>query len=446
MKKIFFIYCFAVTSASALCQTKYNHNWPLGYGPSNPALGYGGSLIQFTLASPQVSFFDIKFAYSGDNANISDKNGNLIAYTNGCQIQNHEHTLMENGDDINPGILHQQQCTQVSGYSNDQGALFLPKPGSDSLYFLFHLKMNDDGSVIRQLLYSVIDAHTNSGLGKVTLKNELLHEDTLTGMIAACRHANGRDWWLVVQENYRNLNVPLAAEGKYHLYLFDPFGIHYTGEQQIGKLWTPQNWVGQSCFSPDGRKYAIGNIYNGVNVFDFDRCSGILSNPLHFNFLLDTTYAMGLAFSPNSRFLYVTTGLTILQFDLELPNPETNKQVVAFYDGFSSPFPTTFYQLGLAPDDRIYGSCSNSANIIHVINDPDKLGSDCQVKQHDLQLPTYHAYTIPNFAHYRLYDLPGGPCDTLGIDTPVAVTTPPKREMPMTLAPNPAGDVLTSIW
>ena len=72
-------------------------------------------------------------------------------------------------------------------------------------------------------------------------------------------------------------------------------------------------------------------------------------------------------------------------------------------------------------------------------------GVACQAEPSGVKLPTYHAYTIPNFAHYRLYDLPGSPCDTLGIDTPVAVavTTPPKREMPMTLAPNPAHNTLT---
>lgn len=446
MKNILTACLILAAGLPATGQNKHNYNWPLGYGPGNPALNYGGSLVAFSSGIPEVSYFNIQFAYSGDNTNISDKNGKLVAYTNGCQIQNREHVLMENGEDINPGIAHQQQCSQVSGYSNDQGSLFLPMPGSDSLYFLFHLRDWGGGSIVKDLMYSVVDISVNNGLGEVLEKNQLLLTDTLTGMITACRHANGRDWWLVVQENYKNLSVPAGAKGKYYLHLFDPYGVHYAGEQQIGKLWTAQSWVGQSCFSPNGSRYAIGNIYNGINLFDFDRCSGVFSNPLHLGFSPDTTYAMGMAFSPNSRFLYVTTGLTIVQFDLVAPDVESSKQTVAVYDGYLSPFPTTFYQLMLAPDDKIYGSCTSSSDVLHVIHQPDSPGLDCQIEQHGLQLLTYHAYTTPNLAYHGLYDEQNTICDSLGIDgpPPVAVKEPGgEDDIKMVIIPNPASHVVT---
>lgn len=345
---------------------------------------------------------------------------------------------MENGDGINPGIVHQQQCSEVSGYSFDQGSLFLPKPGSDSLYYLFHLKEEDGGSISRHLLHSVVDASANGGLGRVVFKNEFLRQDTFSGMISACRHANGRDWWVVVQENHRQFTLPpLEAKGKYHFYLFDPYGIHYQGEQRINRLFSYNSWIGQSCFSPDGTRYAMGNYDNGVNLFDFDRCTGELSNPRHLEFSRDTVGSMGLAFSPNSRFLYVTTGLWILQYDMEADDVAASKLAVAYYDGAWAPLPTTFYHLALAPDGKIYGTASFGAYALHIIHQPDQLGVGCQVEQHGLLIPTNHKYTTPNFPHYRLYDVPGSVCDSLGVDAPVVGAGEPLEREDVVLYPNP---------
>ncbi|MDO8969783.1 MAG: T9SS type A sorting domain-containing protein [Saprospiraceae bacterium] len=412
-------------SASTFAQRNHDYNWIFGYGPSNPELHYGGVQVSFEMGYPNASYFDIEFSFSGDNTVVSDKNGILIAYSNGCQIQNRNHHLMENGDDINPGIVHQQQCSNVSGYSFDQGSLFLPKPGCDSIYFMFHLREEDGGSIVRHLLYSVLDASFNNGLGKVIVKNEPLRSDTLTGMITACRHANGRDWWIVVQENYRNFSIPPGANGQYHFFLFDPQGVHYQGEQQLGKLFTARSAVGQSCFSPDGSRYAIGNIHNGVNLFDFDRCTGTLSNPRYLDLKADSVVAMGLAFSPSSRYLYVTTGLWILQYDMEANDVEASKVNVAEYDGFLSQLPTTFYHLALGPNGKIYGSSHFGTDVLHIIHQPDEPGLACEVEQHGLKMPAYHKYTMPNSPQYRLYDIPGSVCDSLGIDAPVvSVVTP----------------------
>jgi hypothetical protein len=316
-------------------------------------------------------------------------------------------------------------------------------PGNDSAYLLFHMTKMTAGSVVWRLLYSAIDASANNGLGKVAQKNVLLEQDTFTDMLTAVRHANGRDWWLMVMENHKNLNIPPGAKGKYHRYLVDPYGIHGPTEQQTGKLWSPENYIGQACFSPDGSKYAIVNIINGVHLFDFDRCTGLLSNFVHIDLSQDTVWFSGTAFSPDSRLLYIATGLHVLQFDLWASDIAASKKTVATYDGYLSPFPTTFFQLMLAPDQKIYGTAPNGVDVMHVIHQPNQLGVACQVEQHGLQLPTKHNFTIPNFAYYRLYDEPGTVCDSLGINgPPVAVAEVEETKMVMTLAPNPAHNQL----
>lgn len=51
---------------------------------------------------------------------------------------------------------------------------------------------------------------------------------------------------------------------------------------------------------------------------------------------------------------------------------------------------------------------------------------------------------IPNFPHFRLYDLPGSSCDTLGIDGPVAAGEPAGRgTATITVWPNPAQETCT---
>ena len=113
-----------------------------------------------------------------------------------------------------------------------------------------------------------------------------------------------------------------------------------------------------------------------------------------------------------------------------------------------SPFETYFFQARLAPDGKIYIVSTNTNNILHVIHNPDSLGLACNVEQHGVILPALTSYLMPNYAHYRLYDLPGSPCDTLGIDTPtsVAAQEPKMTDVALEIAPNPADGRLVLQW
>lgn len=68
------------------------------------------------------------------------------------------------------------------------------------------------------------------------------------GKLSACKHANGKDWWVIVLEYNTN---------KYHRYLLNKDGIKEIGVQAVGDK--DANGVGISVFSPDGTKYARHN-------------------------------------------------------------------------------------------------------------------------------------------------------------------------------------------
>ena len=70
------------------------------------------------------------------------------------------------------------------------------------------------------------------------------------------------------------------------------------------------------------------------------------------------------------------------------------------------------------------------------------------MEQHGVILPALTSYLMPNFANYRLYDLPGSPCDTLGINTPASVAgqEPQTNDAGLEIGPNPADGRLVLQW
>ncbi|MFM9950608.1 MAG: T9SS type A sorting domain-containing protein [Saprospiraceae bacterium] len=342
------------------------------------------------------------------------------------------HEIMLNGEEINPGYVHNSYCGSL-GYPYRQGLMALPQPNSDSLYYLFHLRRNDQ-LYITDFMYSLVDGSGDNGLGEVTEKNTLLFQDTFVDQLQAVRHGNGRDWWVV---------APKVGSNIHYLFLLSPQGVEGPFVRQAGVEWNDYYWSGQAIFSPDGSKYIRVNPFNGIHIFDFDRCSGELYNPVNLEFVGDTIgggTGAGVSVSPNNRYLYVSLSTKFYQYDLWAADIGASRQLIAVYDGFLSFLPTTFFQHMLAPDGKIYVTSTNGVNRLHVIHNPNEPGTACNLEQHGIRLPTFHAFAAPNFPHFRLYDLPGSPCDTLGIST--ADKEPERQEAGIRVFPNPADGVV----
>jgi PKD repeat protein len=389
---------------------KHDYVWLMGYDTSLIVPGGDGLVMDFNETPVFIYYEQRDMNFQRTNASICDTAGNLLFYTNGIYIANAQHEPMENGEGLNPGQLTSDFAQY--GQPVPQAALILPLPESDSIFLLIHLNREYTGvvnpsTITEELFYSKIDISANNGDGKVLEKNQLILNDTLdSGKLTTVRHANGRDWWLLVQKYDTNL---------FYRFLITPEGIIQMSFQQIGD--NLYSGLGQSVFSPDGSKYVhftTKNIALGqfVNIFNFDRCTGLLSDPRYVTYN-DTAWAGGVAVSPNSRYLYVSSYLYVYQFDLQAEDIAASKDTVAVYDGFQAPFPTRFFMAQLAPDGKIYLNATNGVNILHVIHDPDQPGAACNFEQHGVQLPTYNAFSLPNFPNYRLGPLEGSLCDTL---------------------------------
>jgi Secretion system C-terminal sorting domain len=80
----------------------------------------------------------------------------------------------------------------------------------------------------------------------------------------------------------------------------------------------------------------------------------------------------------------------------------------------------------LAPNGKIYMSVgqviSQNKYYWHVIDKPNESGIACNVLKKYNGLRFEHpVYSMPIYPNYRLYDSPGSPCDSLGIDGPPPV-------------------------
>ena len=399
-----------------------NNLWYVGY--SDPAFPpAGNSKIDFYTGSATVTNFPIEMEFFKTNANISDSLGNILFYTNGYYIADANHDTMVNGTGINPSTY---TSINPDGLNLNQPHLIIPFPDSSNHYIMIHSTIDNFGPLRSEFIYSsVINISLNFGLGEVISKNQIILSDFINhGKLSAVKHGNGRDWWVICHKQNTNTFIK---------FLITPMGIGNPVTQSIGII-RPED-TGQIWFSPDGSKFAYYWFQHGLEIFDFDRCTGMFSNPVHIT--VDDGTGSGVAFSPNGNVLYASATDTLVQYDLTATNISASKTVVAVWDSFYYnigylSLPTWFELMALAPDGRIYITTGNGTQQMHIIDQPDSLGTACNVLQHALQLPTLYANTLPNHPNYHLGPMVGSLCDTVytGIH-------PPEERLTLKLYPNP---------
>ncbi len=397
-------------------QNKNDFVWLLGSPNETTDPYYGGNYIDFSVGNPDISYLNLPIDMWYPNI-MSDEQGKLSFYNNGCKFLGANHQLIENGQNINAGVMHELSCNYPGhpiGYPSYQGQITLPYPSHPGEYIYFHL-WADEYYLTRKLLYTHIDMNANGGKGKVIAKNQFLQSDTFSRAITATRHANGRDWWVITARDTASV---------YYTFLLDPAGIHGPYIQQPDAGWIIGHEAALSnIFSPDGSKYVRqgGSEPGAFRMYDFDRCTGTFSNPVTVQLPDTSTYAPWACFSPNSRFLYVQNwGERLYQYDTWAADISASVKLVGVYDGFLGRhnLRTSFNSMTIGPDQRIYMSCGNGTNYLHTIHRPNEPGLACDFRQHDVVLPAHFPFYLPNMPNYRLYSLPGA-CDTLGVQPPI---------------------------
>lgn len=426
MKTFFsFLLTFTAFIQISLAQ-KQAYNWTFSNSIKVNFMDAGNSTVSFIpLPIP------INVPFNECNAVFSDENGNLR-----CFIVADNPIIIEGEDYLNGKILGQNYATLLNGDSVridadiTNGAILLPFSDNENLLHLFTLSYdrNTQGK-IHGLYYHIIDLTQN----KILIKNKLvvgkqlpLGRYWLDEKLAAVRHTNGIDWWLMGYDRNESafLRWRVTSSG-----ILGPFS------QKIG-TYAPDSILssaprGEMTFNPQGTRLAIVGGAGVFDLFSFDRCTGLLSdwasliNP-NVDYINDfnTGTPYSTEFSPNGNILYFGTFDSLFQFDLTAPNIRATQTTLAAIPEQS--LIKAFGQIQLSPNGKIYitnyrsSTVDTSDKYLSLIQYPDSVGLGCQFISQGLYLKGKKCNLgLPNMPAY----LPGA----IAPDIPQANAGPPER-------------------
>jgi gliding motility-associated-like protein len=372
--------------------------------------GYGAGL-DFNSGNP-VALTNGKLFTNEGCATISDKNGNLLFYTDGSLVYDKSHQVMPNGS----GLLGHRSSTQ--------SAIIVPKPKDPNLYYIFTVDepnpanvdtnpTNDEDPPNSGLNYSVVDLRLNNGLGDIVSSEKNIPlitydvnntEDVkfkCSEKITAVQHSDGLSFWVVTHFRNTFYSFKISING------VDQTPIKTITAQDIPLGGYNSNAIGYLKASPNGKKIAIANMStktsndlnaNGqikrntgnVYLYNFDASTGILSNE---TLLSNNIDPYGIEFSARSAKLYMTyntydaigtsLGSSLIQFDLKNTDIINSKQTIS-----SSNYVAGALQLAI--DEKIYRSgyslTENNNSKVSVINNPEADGINCNFIQNKIDL------------------------------------------------------------
>lgn len=396
-----FIIAFSATNISAQF---YDNHWMMGYfggSESSPTDSFGVSILSFYDGELRVEDNqEIDLFFDGSGSSMSSYDGDIFIYSNNLEVRNSNDQLIINGRFEDVGDAEQIR---------PQSFTCLPFSEDNLFYHIQMIYTNGSPRLGKEVSAHIID--NNNELGIYESIDYILSDSLNTSQLTACRHANGRDWWVLVASAQKPLVYSM---------LISPSGITQVDTLEVA--FEMQNGLGQCVFSPDGNKYVQINLVeidapDFLDVFDFDRATGQLSNHKQTT-LGPNAFAGGVAVSSSSQFLYVSHYNHIFQYDLWAEDIFATKDTVAIYDGYQELgfFSTRFFLSQLAPDGKIYINCPSGVRKLHVIEFPDKRGIDCDVRQHSVSLPNFNSFTLANHPNYRLGPIDGSLADSLNFD------------------------------
>ncbi len=254
------------------------------------AIWYFGNLAGLDFnQQPPVPLDDGAMTAPEGCAAYSDRNGDILFYTDGQTVYNNLHQVMPNGTNLaaDPGAA--------------QSTLIVQFPSNETLYYIFSNTCTNPLVTcdVFQLSYSVVDLKVAAG-GDVVIKNKPLFKNSTERITAV---SFGNILWLVAHEFGTNT---------FRAYPVTEFGIGAPVLSSVGSIHSKHDGTmgdGYMKLSTDGTRIAVALPSTGSNVvelFDFDASSGIVSNALQLDLNDTSGKVYGVEFSPNSNWLYAT--------------------------------------------------------------------------------------------------------------------------------------------
>ncbi len=355
--------------------------------------------LDFNSGAP-VALTDGEIVTKEGCSSISDRNGNLLFYTDGVSVWDKRHRVMPNGT----GLLGHESSTQ--------SGIIVPKPGSNIHYYIFTVDEPDHEETVNfGLNYTLVDMTLNNGFGDVVSSEKNVPLITYnpsdpdevkykcSEKISAVQHADGNSFWVVTHfiDSFYSFHVDYAGVNT------NPVKTTTNVKVPLGGY--KQNAIGYLKISPDGTKLAVAHSQTSLSdlsgpktagkqtgkivLYNFDAASGAVSNE---NTLLSQKIPYGVEFSPKTKKLYCTiniydntgtaTGSKLFQYDLTAANISGSQVEINASGNVAG-------ALQLAIDGKIYRAgypISGTGNSISVINAPEETGTQCNYSQNTVSL------------------------------------------------------------
>ena len=292
-------------------------------------------------------------------ANQSNSSGQLLFHSNGEKIWNVNNTIIS---------------SVLTGHSSaHQGTLILQNPGNINQYYVFTRNGQPQEQPIRTgLRYSLVNVSgssvlpmtpsetnivvtTPSGLG-YTLTNDYGIEGGEG--ISAIKSCDG--YWVITTGQ--------KVTGYFLMvYKLNALGLTFVNETALNTSMTT-NLLSIEA-SPDGNKIVLSgfdrrfnqiNYFGGTYLYDFNKFNGTISNPINLN----QNFGYGASFSPDSKLLYLNSGLGLFQYDINNVNPLSSMARI-----FESRLPAP-NDIQKGPDGKLYVASRgyNKYGVIHKPN------------------------------------------------------------------------------
>jgi gliding motility-associated-like protein len=347
------------------CQLQ-NNNWVFGYG----------ARVNFSGPIP-VGSSNAAINSNESTASVSDPStGQLLFYTDGLKVWDANNDVMPNGSNLLGGFYN--SCTQ--------GALIVPFPEDNQRFYLFTLEELEAQSVNpladNGLRYSIVDMTLNGGLGdvQVATMNTPLATD-LTEKLIVIRSTEIKGFWVIAHK--KNANEFLAWK-------IDACGVSaQPAISTVGSIFAispffgaTEAWAGAMDASPDGNRIGMPIDWSDrIEFFDFNKTTGVVSNPLTVNVTDDSPPEFlrkyGACFSPDGSKFYYTNINSVYQLNLSTyTSAAIASSNTLIYSPTLEPNNYPCFQIEQAPNNKLYVAIGNTGRLDEISN-PNSLGLGC---------------------------------------------------------------------
>jgi hypothetical protein len=295
-----------------LCVTSFGQN-----EDNNWVFGIGGGL-NFNSGSP-VSFTST-LSNQNISASVSDRNGNLLFYTDGIKLRDKNNNVMPNGSNL-------MDSTILDPYFQ-QSALIVPFVNDTNKYYVFcgySYSTLDNNLVSDTIYYSVLDMQLNGGLGDVVPGQKMLPlGGSLTSLMVAVPGENCNTWLVIHQPDTTFFNVYEITSAGLNTTptVYNSGTLNGTGAYSTGEIKASSDNTHLAIVTFNAMPYTLAaGFASTVEVHNFNPATGAITNCRVIDSLTDNVAGFkAVCFSPDNSKLYVSAMSIsgVFQYDLSL--------------------------------------------------------------------------------------------------------------------------------